>query len=614
MTAFFKALIMGFLLMGIPCFASTSLQVEGLKNLSRKQIDAAIALPDSPLTFTPEDWESWSDEVAGALGELYANRGFLDATFRLQPLVESKSGPDFKIQLEIKEGIRYTFGKVEISLSSKALPEFDFKALNCRRGVPYEKDLVFRDRRELLKALADAGFLHCRSQESLFPDTVAKVINLEFRVETGPAVVFDSLIVRNSREGDSTGADGITSHSLFRSLLPLNPGDTISLATTATFEKKLKSTRVFNFVRLSDTLIQEKAGLSALILSTEEHVPGDMSASLFIETQYGAGISADWSHGNFWGLLHEGRLGGSVAQRKQSIYLGYSSPLFFGSSFRFDNDLISNWYQDSPRQAKAGFYDGDFDITNSSKLSKTFTPWFRDVETAELTGKSEKGDSGIMERAFNLNLINSAYFSFLDDVVNSTRGMRFSLSWGNGGSFLKGGQFLSTGQLQTPVGRRHNWLEMETGFYYPIDDGFKLAFRFDGGRFYGKGGLNSERFYLGGPRSIRSYGWREIRLLTGDEPIYYLTSFEFRTSPFRPSFINPDGKLRYLLGVQVVPFIDYGQIWDVSESASQAIKGQALGLGLRYVLLSIFNIRLDYAMDLNNRKHSQWVLDLAQAF
>ncbi len=614
---------------------ATILVVEGNLNLSRRKIEAAISLPENPRELSESSWAEWSDEVATSLSDLYSEIGYLDAAFRVNPILETdanghivelkgKTDADFRIRLQILEGVQYRFGAVVLKTTDQTPAVLPVQSLRSRPGRSYEKDLVFRDHREILSAFGDAGFLHCESTEKIKLDTLGKLVNVDFLVKTGPAVRFDSLIVRNTREGDSTGRRGSTGDQLLKSLLSLSRGDTVRLATLAQFEKKLKSTRVFNYVRLRDSLIQDKGNLSALILSTEERIPGEMNASLFYETQYGVGVSADWAHGNIWGQLHEARIGGSFAQRKQSTYLGYSSPLFFRTSFRFDNDLIADWYQDSRVQQGVGPFAGDFDITNSSKLSKSFTYWLRDVETAELTGKSVKIDTVARDRAFNLNFINSLFFSFLDDVVSTTKGARLSLTWGNGGAFLKDGQLIRTGQIKAPVGRRHNWLEVETGLYYPIAKRLKLAFRLDGGRFFGVGGLNSERFFLGGPRSVRSYGWRQIcpnkDAVTGVclqedlEPAYFLSSLEFRTDPFSPAFINRDGRWRYLLGLQVVPFLDYGNIWEVGKPLTTTGQGRAYGLGIRYSLLSIFNVRLDYSMDGPERKHDQWVLDLAQAF
>lgn len=599
--------------------SAAQFRMEGADNLSRKKIESVLTLPENPRELSVEDWEDWVDESAAAITDLYADIGYLDAAVKFdRPEPDSGKSGDPGILVQIREGSRYAFGKVSVVAPDGAPSFIRVEKLRSRSGREFEKDLVYRDRGKILNAYGDAGFLHARSVEELTPDTSAKTVNLEFQVDPGPAVLFDTLVVRNLREGDSTGKPGVTSVGLLKSLLNVAPGDTVSLSGFAGFERKLKSTRVFNYVRLRDSLLENRDGRSALILSTEERVPGEADASLFYETQYGGGLAANWTHANLRGKLYEGRLGGSWAQRKQSLFLGYASPLFFGSSFRFDNDLISNWYQDSRLQLDAPSYRGDFDITNSSKLSRAFTHWMRGVSTTELTGQSEKIDSVDRERSFNLNFINAAFLAFLDDAANPARGSRLSFTWGNGGTFL------DEGKIDVPVLQRHNWLEGESALYYPLTERFKLAFRLDGGRFYGEGDVNAERFFLGGPRSVRSYGWRKICperdpvsggcVSKGMEPAYFLTSFEIRTHPFSSGFVNPDGRWKFLLGLQVVPFVDYGKVWELGAKLTPEGQGKAFGLGLRYSLLSIFNLRLDYAVNGPDRNREQWILDLAQAF
>jgi outer membrane protein insertion porin family len=522
------------------------------------------------------------------------------------------------VRISVREGVQYAFGQVAIITTEHGESVLDPGRLRSRTGRPFEKDLVFRDRREVLNAYGDAGFLHARSTETLTPDTLAKTVHLEFLVEPGPAVVFDTLMIRNGREGDTTGAKGVTRENLLRDLLRLQAGDTVSLSSMAAYERKIKSTRVFNYVRLRDSLLSSRGVRSALILTTEERVPGEADGSVFLETQYGAGVAVNWNHGNMLGNLHEGKLGASLAQRKQTLFIGYASPLFFGTSFRFDDDLVANWYQDSRLQRSAGIYEGDFEVTNSSKLSRVFTSWSRGVSNTELTDQSRKIDTNTFERFFNLNFINTAFLTFLDATANPTKGVRWAFTWGNGGSFL------TDGQIDVPITDRHNWLEVESAYYLPLTDRIKLAFRMDGGRFFGSGDQNAERFFLGGPRTVRSFGWRQvcpdrdtstgICAKAGIEPAYFLGSFEIRTNPFSPTFINPDGRWAWLFGLQVVPFIDHGNVWEVGKSIQPEGTGRAYGLGLRYSLLSIFNFRLDYAVDGPERENSQWVIDLAQAF
>lgn len=597
---------------------AAALSLDGNDHISRRKIESALTLPDRPSALSPEDWEDWVDDAALSITDLYGEGGYLDAAVKVERAGDdsAKVRPqDDRVRIRIREGVRYRFGNVTVAAPEGTPRVIDPDRLQSRPGRPYDKNLIFRDRSNLLNAYGDRGFLHARSTERLTPDTAAKAVDLEFDMDPGPAVVFDTLVLRNRREDDSTGKAGITSPRLLRTLLRMRRGDTASLAAISAYERKLKASRAFNYARLRDSLLPD--GKSALILSSEERVPGEADGSVFLETQYGAGVALNWSHGNMLGNLREGKLGGSIAQRKQSVYLGYASPLFFGTLLRFDDDLVANWYQDSHLQRGVGPYKGDFDVTNSSKLSRVFSAWSRGLSNTELAGESQREDSSHVNRSFNLNFINTAFFTFLDAPANPGKGARWALTWGNGGTFVSGGR------IDVPISDRHNWLEIESAYFLPVSEHVKLAFRMDGGRFFGAGEQNSERFFLGGPRSVRSYGWRRICpekdsngvcRTSGVEPAYFLNSFEIRANPFTSAYINPDGRWAWLYGLQVVPFADYGQVWEVGKKVTGTGKGKAFGLGLRYSLLSIFNFRIDYAADSWQRTHSQWILDLAQAF
>ena len=93
-----------------------------------------------------------------------------------------------------------------------------------------------------------------------------------------------------------------------------------------------------------------------------------------------------------------------------------------------------------------------------------------------------------------------------------------------------------------------------------------------------------------------------------------MASSELRFQPFLPSWISSDGVFHNLLGLQLVSFADYGNVWEVGKELTARGQGRAVGLGLRYLFLSLFNIRLDYAWDPKHTSQQRWILDLSQAF
>lgn len=597
------------------------LRAEGNVAFTARRLAALTALPDPTPEWTRQEWADWAADAATLVREAYRERGYLEAEARVEPAFADSNplAPPAGVTVRVEEGARYAFGDVRIGLPGPGYPPYRGGALASRTGRPFQRSLLFQDRREILKFYGDAGFLRAQAAESLYYDTDRKAVDVAFRVQPGQALVFDTLVFDIRREGDTTARSGLTRLSELEGLFPFKRGDTLSLTELNNYERKLKSTRVFNFVRLRDSMPPSPPGGGGggeggvIRLAAEERVPGEIEATGYWETQYGLGTDLAWTHSNLRGRMQEGRLGFTFAQRKQSVEAGYTAPLLFGTSVRFDNELVANWYQDNSMVRDSGWYDGDFDISNTSKLSRQFLPWLRGVSGAELFGKSQRIDTNDRVRDFNLNFLNTVYIQRLDNWVNPTRGVSIGLTWGNGGSLLDG-------QRVSVQRNRHNWLEGETSTYLPLGSRVVVALRLDGGRFFGDGGINSPRFYLGGSRSVRSRDWRSIcPVVTEDgnceqegiEPAYVLGSAELRLQPF---FGAVSGLAGHLAGVQIVPFVDYGDVWNVGSPLVESGKGRAVGLGARYAFLSLFNIRVDYARDPRDASVSRWVFDLAQAF
>ncbi|HEX2613836.1 MAG TPA: BamA/TamA family outer membrane protein, partial [Fibrobacteria bacterium] len=515
---------------------------------------------------------------------------------------------------------------------SAVAPEgMDFEA---RADRPYRRERVVADKRALVRAYGNAGFVRAEADnETVARDSLARV-DVTYEVKRGAPVVFDTLLVNVRRAAADDSLGGLTREDLLRSLVPYHRGDTIRVDDNDKVIEKLQSTGLYNTVRIEDTLLPGGKG-SVLTLDVEEKVPGRLHASVFYETQYGFGVAGDVSHSNVAGTLKEARIGSGLAQDKQYGTVGFGSPLLFGYLLRFDNDFTVEWFQDKlPDESP---FHGDLRVANTANVSRNFTAWLRGVAGAELEYKNRivadsVGDLS-REKGGLLNVTTTGFASFLDQPLNPTRGVRFALTVGNGGPILQDGDL-------NVVQKRHNWVEARSATYtYPSWlPQAKFAFRLDGGRFFGAGGQNADRFFLGGPRSVRSYGFRQVCAdvpppdegscpLDQDalEPAYFLVSAEARLSPFAFASVPSRGFAGFFRPLDVVPFVDYGKVWNLrSENFSFSRdflesgygKAVAYGGGIRYPLLGIFSMRLDLAWGRpgNGSWPDQWVIDLAQAF
>ncbi len=627
------ALFGGLLLLALPSFAGIDVFLEGNRAFSNRVLRALP--PPVPERLREADVRYWAAEAAYDIELHYLEHGYFSVNVDVRVAPPDETDDDWRVTLAINEGRRYRYGPVRVVADGDTLDAPPgTRTLRAREGRRYHADDVARDLREVTRAYGNAGFVRAETRDDLRVDDSLARVHVHYVVERGLAVVFDTLQLSVRRTAPHDSLEGLTRRTLLRSFVPYQRGDTVRARINDDIIAKLRSTGQYFTVRLRDSL-PDGAERSILTLDVEERVPGRMGLSAFYETQFGFGVSGDVAHSNVAGSLKEGRLGAGLAQKKQHVSAGYGSPLTFGYLLRFDNDLIAEWYQDKlPDEA---IYGGDFRAANISNLSRSFSYWLRWVGGTELEYKNRvvadtAGDLS-RERGGLFNVINTGFISFLDHPLNPAQGMRYALTWGNGGAVYERGEF--------GLAERHNWLEAKSAWYgHPPEwSQFKLALRLDGGRFFGEGGQNADRFFLGGPRNVRSYGFRQLcpdipspevgscpLLGTPLEPAYFLASAELRISPLDFPGVSPHGFIGFFKPVELVPFVDFGKVWNLRGEESFELsrefftsghgRGVAWGGGFRYPLLGVFNLRVDLAWgrEGGGSLPDRWLVDLAQAF
>lgn len=597
-------------------------------------------LPEEPEKLGDDEVEYWAGDAVYQVERFYRERGYFQVAVEHDVKREDPAEKNWRVVLNIAEGKRYRFREVRVVVDGDSSGERNNRAgtvrLEAREDEPYLEEALTRDIRQLARLYGNAGFVRAEVQEEVgILDSLARA-DVTYQVTRGPAAVFDTLHVDILRSGAADSLEGLTREDLLRSLVPYRRGDTLRVDMTDDVIEKLQSTGLFHSVRLEEESDGNGELNGVLALRVEERIPGRIKSSVFYETQYGFGVAADVAHSNVAGSMNEVRLGAGLAQNKQNASVGYGSPLTFGMLLHFDDDLVVEWFQD--RLPDAPLFGGDFRAANIASLSRNFFSWLRWVGGTELEYKSRvvSDSTGTLdrERGGILNFTNTGFVSFLDQALNPARGTRFALTWGNGGSVYERGAFRI-------FENHHNWLDAKTAAYYylPPLPQLKAAVRLDGGRFFGAGGQNADRFFLGGPRNVRSYGFHQLcpGIPAPDEgscplqeealePAYILASAELRLSPFDFPYVPPRGFVRHFKPLEIVPFADYGKVWNLlgDEPASFSAeflnsgegRGIAYGGGIRYPLLGIFNFRLDLAWGRpgGGSWPDQWLVDLAQAF
>lgn len=609
----------GFFCIVLVIFSSNShgaeLNIMGNENLSSRKIKALLSVPKSFEKYEKYEIRRWIYGSQLDIGYAYENLGYLDAGINIHVYKDTlKNRAKWNVNVAVQEGPRYVFGNVNLVLADDSKPLVKKKDLKTRPDEFINPEYPADDKRHIEKIYGNKGFAKRQVKVDYQINDSVKTVDVNFLVDPSYMVVFDALVVRNKREKQTDSSRGLSNETFIRRIFKIEKGDTVNLSEANEFKARLKSTRAFNYVRLKDSLIAGEINKSVLTLALEERVPGRISNSLFWETEDGFGVESGLNHKNLLGKFYGGKINVRLAQRKQSVSLGMTNPLLFGRRLRLDNNLVLIW-RDEPRD-----YESDFDAIFTSSLSRYFAKWMRFSGTLEFEGTRSLLE---FKRVINLNTYGTLALLFIDNELNPNRGSKFAFTLGNGGPFIdKNNEFKFT-EL------RHNWLEIKSSYFYPLSWFSVGALRLDGGVFSRDGGDNSKRFFLGGRKSIRNKDFREIcpeRVLRQDSssadcspdvtPVYYLMSFELRLRILSGIDFDEKKSWKKLKQLQVVPFTDYGRIWDYGAPVKEEGKGFDVGLGIRLPLL-VFNFRFDYAVGWNGGPDFddyRFIIDLTQAF
>ena len=598
-------------------------RIHGNKVFSSFQIEEQLDLPQKfgQMDTTKQDFiMRLSMENIKAL---YYIKGYFssDVTLEIQRDFISTGVFQRGYYIYIREGERYRFSGVDVSISEGSAVQIDTSGLNTAKDRYYSHEEIAEDLQTIQNAFRKEGFLHAYVSSTEYIDTTLKKIRVEVSVNAGPKVMMGGVIsethrVASSNNKDSVSDAGLTDTAWLSSLWRIEPGEVIDGNQYNSFKSKLFSTQLFTQIKLTDSLRAD--GLSDVHVKVTERVPGDTRYGFFYEEIYGFGAQAQARHKNFFGRFNEFSANFQVAQHKQEISVGYANPLLFGTSFsfiptaiRFEDRLTLNHEKISP-PAYPDSIEERYEIINRGDLTFGITSHIRFRGTLDTRYVNKRDD-----KMFKLKGEVALTFDYTNDYFNPTKGIRVSPTMG-AGTNLNG----DIGSINV-IGNPYTYAEVTTNLYFPLFWTFNGALSGSMGRFMEKTIEDDARvFYQGGSRSVRGYRFRSIYasyksldddgetiINTGLTPQYLRFNEEIRwTLPFKS-----------LRKWQIVQFYDWAYVTDDDPTYNDA-RDESFGLGIRYHW-QFLTFRLDYAFKKNltnwDPESFHWgrfAFDLSQTF
>lgn len=285
-------------------------------------------------------------EDVRVLREALEDRGHVNP--RVEALVR-EGGGQLPVVFRVEAGPRTNVAGVEIDAPVPSGSESAGELL-LRTGEPYRARALAADRRRVLAAYRNAGYLEATVEPELRFAEDRSLVTVVFHVAPGSRAMVGRIIV--------TGLERTQGRVVSREL-PLEPGQPLSLEKVLEGQKRLSALGLFERVSLTPLEGGERPERDVLVGLSEASVTTVAYGAGYSERDLFRG-SVEVTRRNLFGLDRTLTAFGRAALRGQRFVLSYREPWFFGRRRDFFG---------------TAFYDGEdrttFDFTRLGGIAQT---------------------------------------------------------------------------------------------------------------------------------------------------------------------------------------------------------------------------------------------------
>jgi outer membrane protein insertion porin family len=545
--------------------------IRGNRGLTDRQIKSILATQERQyfILRTTLQRQRIEEDVERILA-LYNDHGYLQARVESHDIAIDRERARVTLTFSIVEGTQYRLGDLRLT-GVTMFPEPEvLRQMQLKPGDVFSRSKL----RDSMRRITDLYSAIGRASADVNPKTeqladVAKV-NLVLEVSEGPEVYVERInIAGNVRSQDK----------ILRREIPLVEGDLFTLQKLQQARQRLVNLGYFETVNVSTQPGSDKTKIVVNVDVTERPTGlfsiggGFSSVDSFVGT-------IDLSQRNFLGRGWEATVRIRAGATSQQGIISFTEPWLFDRPLAAGFDIYNT---------KRQFTEYDYDTLGGGlRLSHPFAEYWRwhtgyRLARDEISNVTSAAETSIFEELGTrvTSLVSAAVVrDSRDSVVSTTRG----------GLFSAAGEFAGLGGDSRFVKS-----VVTATYFYPVWFEHILSGRAEVG--YGFGWSDEplplfERFYLGGPNSIR--GVKNRKISPRDESGLRIGG----TSEIL-------GNLEYIVPLpfnfRLAGFFDIGNVYGFSTKFDPLDTREAAGAGVRW--LSPFGpIRVDYGVNLDRRK------------
>lgn len=517
-----------------------------------------------------------SDRIRG----IYLDHGYIDAKVTSPDIEYNKKLGGYVVTFRIEEGNKYHVGTLNITGDIIAPKEDLLMLLKLKSGEPFSSGLLSKDISALTTYYGDKGYAFANVEPKFAKDAKAKTLNITFQVEKGKQVHIRYIdIAGNTRTRDK----------VIRRRIPIEESELFNASKIQAIRPRIFRLGYFeDNIQVATQRVEDSDDLLDINVKVAEKPTGFFSV---------AGGFSSVETFIFSGSVQEANLFGYGKNLSLSVQLGGVTRLFL-LNYMDPNFLDTDW---------------TFELLGFSTQRR-----FRDFRRSSFGGSLTLGRR--LWRALNgrftyrfernkVNRVDRVAALLITTNRRSVSSVAAGLVWDSRNNILDPS---SGGLTRVGVENAFNFLGGNTEFtrytlsssrFFPLPFKSVLALSGEYGliklRNVGNDLVVSERFFQGGPNSLRGFKFRRVgpRVATDDGDFVIIGGTQELL--LRSDLIFP---ISQQFGLKGAVFFDQGNVFNDNESLSinPSKLRKDYGIGIRWV--SPFGpLRLDVGFPLGKR-------------
>jgi len=422
---------------------------------------------------------------------LYQNNGFLDSKI-FEPVVgRGKKG--LFVTIRIFEGRQYRVGEVRFSGESGIPEETLRKTVKLRQGDLFDRETLLSDLLALTTLVNDEGYAQALVSPGVEKRKEYPVADVTYRFERGTKFRFGKVEI----SGNTKTLDRVIRHNL-----DVSDGRTYTATGLKTSKENLTRTSYFKDVKISTAPSTVPGEMDAKI-EVQEGPTGTLSGGLGYSSLDKIFGVVQLSENNLFGRGWKASLNSQFGARRTTYSIDFRDPYFLDTDFSL---LLSAYntrinYTDFERKATGGRAGLGYNITrftNASLSARADATRILQVRTAfsqVLLDEFAKGLQRTHSLTFSLN--RNTTDKFIDPSRGSVQSGSVEYAGGPLGGDTQFVKYFLNAKAFYPVTAStvFSW-NVLWGHVVPMVSGEAIPI--------------FERFFLGGPYSIRGFRSREL--------------------------------------------------------------------------------------------------------